>query len=101
MCTVIALTGEEKFSGQDETVTMPSLLKAASKSRAKKIVLVAILYFLAFHVNAISADPSVRRWWNSNWNYRISLTVDVGSYERTEKPVEQYLNLTALLRRIG
>jgi len=101
MCTVIALTGEEKFSGQHETVTMPSLLKAVSKSRAKKTVLVAILYFLAFHVNTISADPSVWRWWNSNWNYRISLTVDVGSYERTEKPVEQYLNLTALLRRIG
>ncbi len=101
MGTVIALTGEEKFSGQHETVTMPSLLKVVSKSRAKKTVLVAILYFLAFHVNAISADPSVGRWWNSNWNYRISLTVDVGSYERTEKPVEQYLNLTALLRRIG
>jgi hypothetical protein len=101
MRTVIALTGEEKFSGQHVTVTMPSFLKAASKSRAKKTVLVAILYFLAFHVNTISADPSVRRWWNSNWNYRISLTVDVGSYERTEKPVEQYLNLTALLRRIG
>ena len=73
MCTVIALTGEEKLSGQHGTVTMPSLLKAVSKSRAKKTVLVAILYFLAFHVNTISADPSVRRRWNSNWNYRLLL----------------------------
>jgi len=42
-------------------------------------------------MNTTSAGQSVRRWWNSNWNYRVSLTVDTGSYERTEKPVEQYL----------
>jgi len=101
MCLAVALKGEEKFDGRHETVIMSSLLKAVSKSWAKTTVLVAITFFLTFHVNITSAGQSLRRWWNSNWNYRISLTVDVGSYERTEKPVEQYLNLTALLRRIG
>ncbi len=101
MRAVIALRGEEKFYGQHGTVKMPSLFEAALKSWIGKTVLAAILFFHTFYVNAISADPSMRRWWNSNWNYRISLKVDVGSYERTEKPVEQYLNLTALLRRIG
>jgi len=101
MCTVIASRGEEKFYGQHGTVKMPFLLEAALKSWIKKTTLVAILFFHTFHFNTISADPNIRQWWNSNWNYRVSLMVDVGSYERTEKPVEQYLNLTALLRRIG
>jgi hypothetical protein len=101
MRTVITLRGEKKFFGQHGTVTMPSHLGAALKSWIKRTVLVAILFFHIFHVNTISSDTSMRWWWNSNWNYRVSLTVDIGSYERTEKPVEQYLNLTAMLRRIG
>lgn len=48
MCTVIALTGEEKLSGQHETVTMPSLLKAVSKSRAKKLCWLQSCIFLLF-----------------------------------------------------
>jgi hypothetical protein len=60
-----------------------------------------MLIFFAFGVTTISADQSMPRWPNSNWNYRVRLTVDVGAYERTEKPVEQYLNLRALLRGTG
>ncbi len=100
MCTVINLRGQKKFYGQHGIVPMPFHFGAALKSWTKTL-LVAILFFHTFHVNTISAVPSMRRWWNSKWNYRVSLTVDVGSYERIEKPVEQYLNLTAMLRRIG
>jgi len=101
MCFAVALEDEEKFDRRHKTGFIPSLIKTILNSWVKRTVLIAITFFLTFYVNTTSAGHSLRRWWNNNWNYRINLTVDVDSYERTEKPVEQYLNLTALLRRIG
>lgn len=48
-------------------------------------------------VHAGDAAP----WWNSYWHMRLGLIVDVGSYERYEKPVEQFFNFKALLAGIG
>ncbi|UCF17754.1 MAG: hypothetical protein JSW59_09875, partial [Phycisphaerales bacterium] len=47
--------------------------------------------------DAADATP----WWNSRWHMRLSLTVDVGPYERQDKPVEQFLNFKTLLASIG
>jgi len=101
MYLAVSFEDEGKFDRRHETVIMLSLFKTISNSWVKRTVLLAFTFFLTFNINTTFAGQSVRRWWNSNWNYRISLTVDVDSYERTERPVEQYLNLTALLRHIG
>ncbi len=36
-------------------------------------------------------------WWNNNWNYRASLTVNSGNHARFEKPVETSINFTDYL----
>ncbi len=33
-------------------------------------------------------------WWNNNWNYRASVTVYSGSYQRFNRPVEMSINFT-------
>ncbi|MEE9412186.1 MAG: DUF1349 domain-containing protein [Methylococcales bacterium] len=33
-------------------------------------------------------------WWDNNWNYRASITVNSGAYERSERPAEIVLNFT-------
>ncbi len=40
-------------------------------------------------------------WWNSHWHMRLSMAVDVGPYERQDKPVEQFLNFKTLPAGIG
>jgi hypothetical protein len=40
-------------------------------------------------------------WWDSHWRMRLSLTADVGLYERYNKPIEQFLNFKTLLASIG
>ena len=39
-------------------------------------------------------------WWDNNWNYRASLTVNSGSYVRTEKPAEVAINFTSYLATV-
>ncbi|MEE9445163.1 MAG: fibronectin type III domain-containing protein, partial [Cocleimonas sp.] len=39
-------------------------------------------------------------WWNNNWNYRASITVNSGNYARSEKPVEVIINFTSYLDAI-
>ena len=39
-------------------------------------------------------------WWNNNWNYRASITVNSGNYARSEKPVEVVINFTSYLDAI-
>ncbi len=34
-------------------------------------------------------------WWNNNWNYRASVTVNSGSYQRFNRPAEISINFTA------
>ncbi len=33
-------------------------------------------------------------WWNNNWNYRASVTVNSGSYQRFNRPAEISINFT-------
>lgn len=48
------------------------------------------------------ADPNLPElWWNSHWRMRVSLVVDVGPYERQDKPLEQFVNFKTLLAGIG
>lgn len=61
---------------------------------------VCLVWVLAGGLTTANADDSPP-WWNSHWRMRLSLTVDVGSYERYDKPVEQFLNFKILLASIG
>ncbi len=54
--------------------------------------LVAIIFILS-SINLSQAAT----WWNNNWNYQVSLTVNSGSHERSEKPVEIIINFTDYL----
>jgi len=101
MCAVVVLAGENASCAKHGAVVTPPFLGEGSTSWGESTVLATVCLFLALHVNTTSADPSGRRWWKSNWNYRVSLTADGGAYERTDKPADVYLNLTVLLRRIG
>lgn len=40
-------------------------------------------------------------WWDNHWRMRLSLTADVGLYERHDKPVDQFLSFKTLLADIG
>jgi hypothetical protein len=52
---------------------------------------------LALGILAISTSSisQAADWWNNNWNYRASLTVNSGSYKRINKPVEVPINFTS------
>ena len=74
-----------------------SLLTAACTSR---LYTVCVVWVLAGGLTAADAsDPPP--WWDSHWRMRLSLTADVGLYERQDKPVEQFLNFKTLLAGIG
>ena len=69
---------------------------------------IAVNVFLALGVVAqvgalpACADPNASGpWWNNHWRMRLSLAVDVGPYERYDKPVEQFLNFKTLLAGVG
>ncbi|MHC4580681.1 MAG: hypothetical protein ACYS14_04440, partial [Planctomycetota bacterium] len=55
--------------------------------------------FIGFLPKAAAVD--VAPWWDSYWHLRLSLTIDVGLYERHDKPVEQFLNFKTLLVDVG
>lgn len=77
--------------------TVRSLLTATNASR---MWFVCLAYVLAGCLTSANAnDPAP--WWDSHWYMRLSLTVDVGLYERHDKPVEQFLNFMTLLVGIG
>ncbi|MBN2101901.1 MAG: DUF2341 domain-containing protein, partial [Candidatus Aenigmarchaeota archaeon] len=38
--------------------------------------------------------PNVWVWWNSSWHYRIPVTINTGSYSRTDEPIEKFINFT-------
>ena len=44
-----------------------------------------------------NSPPQTGGWWDSNWNYRASLTVNSGDYERFNKPAEIAINFTNYL----
>ena len=44
-----------------------------------------------------NSPPQTGGWWDNNWNYRASLTVNSGDYERFNKPAEIAINFTNYL----
>ena len=44
-----------------------------------------------------NSPPQTGGWWDNNWNYRASLTVNSGNYERFNKPTETAINFTNYL----
>ena len=73
------------------------LLTAANVNRLCSVCLVWVLAGSLTTAHADDPPP----WWNSHWRMRLSLAVDVGLYERQDKPVEQFLNFKTLLSGIG
>jgi hypothetical protein len=59
-----------------------------------------LLFLLAGALPAADADNAAP-WWDSHWRMRVRLTVDVGPYERQDKPVERFLNFKTLLAGVG
>jgi len=57
---------------------------------AHNIKIFAIGFFLIFSINISHAAS----WWNNNWNYRASLTVNSGNYKRSTRPAEVSINFT-------
>ena len=44
---------------------------------------------------------NLQDWWNPQWRYRSTVEVNVGSFERVNKPVNAALNFTQLLAPLG
>ena len=71
-------------------------------TRIAGTMLMAMGVIALAHALPASADSSLLEpWWNSHWRMRVSLAVDVGPYQRQDKPVEQFLNFKTLLAGIG
>lgn len=63
------------------------------------VSLCLMLFLMGGFCPAESGDPAP--WWNIHWRMRVSLEIDVGPYERFDKPVEYFLNFKTLLAGIG
>lgn len=48
---------------------------------------------------SIESGSSV--WWDSKWDYRLPVTVNVGPFARKDKPAEVTVNFTTLLTSLG
>ncbi|MHC4508428.1 MAG: LamG domain-containing protein [Planctomycetota bacterium] len=69
-------------------------------ANACQLCSVCLAWVLAGGLPVANADDHPP-WWDSHWRMRLSLVVDVGPYERHDKPVEQFLNFKTLLAGIG
>ncbi len=58
---------------------------------ASYIKLLVVGIHLIFSINLSYAST----WWNSNWNYRVSLSVNSGNYQRFNRPAEVAINFTS------
>ena len=55
-----------------------------------------------WRLDSWSSSPSVTPgWWDSQWAYRLPVTVGAAGFTRTDKPVELQLNFTTLLAGAG
>ena len=57
-----------------------------------KILITGIL-MIVYSSSSLAEDF----WWDGNWNYRVSLTVDSGDYERSDRPAEVAIDFTSFL----
>jgi hypothetical protein len=92
-----------KFTSSESNVysriwrTIQGFLSATSISWLFTIFLVLVL---TGDITAANTGDFLH-WWDSHWRMRLNLTVDVGLYERHDKPVEQFLNFRKLLAGFG
>ena len=77
--------------------TVRSLLTATNASR---MWFVCLAWVLVGGLTVAKAGD-ILPWWDNHWHMRLSLTVDVGLYERHDKPIEQFINFKTLLAGIG
>lgn len=97
-------TNSNSVSSRTQSLTrarraVRGLLTAANINWLCSVCLIWVLAGGLTTPMCIADDPPP--WWNRHWHMRLSLTVDVGLYERHDKPVEQFLNFKTLLACIG
>jgi hypothetical protein len=46
-------------------------------------------------------DEPAQAWWDDDYRYRIPLSVDAGSFARSDRPVERVINFTDALSDLG
>jgi hypothetical protein len=46
-------------------------------------------------------DASRAGWWNDQWEFRVPISVDAESHDRTDKPVERRLAFTEIFQQLG
>jgi hypothetical protein len=61
---------------------------------SKKALLIAVAIVLAINVDVVVAANF--EWWNSTWKYRIGITINNSGYNRTNWPVEVFINFSDL-----
>jgi len=75
----------------------PGLLRAV-----RAVWVAAVLFILVLAGGPVDGRVnSPAPWWDGNWRTRLGLTVDVGLYERRDKPVDEFLNFKTLLTSVG
>lgn len=85
---------------QDFARTRYAVCSPLIAANASRLCFVCMVWILVGGLTVNNANDSLP-WWDSHWHMRLSLTVDVGLYERHDKPVEQFLNFKTLLTGIG
>lgn len=87
------------MSSDSKSISSKSL-DFVSIHRTVRLCFISLVWiFVGVLSKANAVDPA--SWWDSHWHMRLSLIVDVGLYERHDKPVEQFLNFKTLLAGIG
>jgi uncharacterized membrane protein len=59
-------------------------------------IAIMLIYMSATVRTAYSSE-----WWNISWHYRVMIVVNSTGYDRTDWPVEYYVNFTDLLNQSG
>ena len=62
----------------------------------KKYSILAVLFAFLVFSPAFSLD-----WWNSSWHYRYCVEINSSSYDRTDWPIEYFVNFTDVLHDLG
>ena len=60
------------------------------------VVVGFVTYYIQESLAPINNQASTA-WWNSNWSYRLPITVNSGVFERSDLPVQKELNFTQFL----
>jgi hypothetical protein len=85
----------------NSTSGLSGLLRYGTRYACLQWLCFACLIWTSVSERTMANADAPSRWWNSRWRMRVSLAVDVGPYERQDKPVEQFLNFKTLLSVLG